>query len=57
MQFQVTITIQCQMLTYCMNISYLIDSEQMSSLLFQCVVYFVGTDNIFIWMCKVLCTI
>jgi hypothetical protein len=48
------VTTECQMVTHCMNISY---HEPVSSLLFQCIVSFVGTDNIFIWMCKVQCTI
>jgi hypothetical protein len=36
-QFQDIITMNCQALTCCMNVSYVIDHEQESDLLFQCI--------------------
>jgi hypothetical protein len=40
-QFRVTIAINCQTLTCCMNESYVVDHERANSLLFQCVVHIV----------------
>jgi hypothetical protein len=50
MQFRVTIVTNCVALTDCMKVSYVVNHELESSLLFQCISSNVSADNIFFYI-------
>jgi hypothetical protein len=52
MQFRITIGTNCLTSTCCMNASYKLGPEQVSSFVSVYRVYSAGTDNILIWICE-----
>jgi hypothetical protein len=52
-QFQATVARTCRMLTRCMNVSYVVGHERVSSLVLVYRVSCVNTDNLLLWICEV----